>query len=92
MAHMVQGQENMGSGGTWEGGEVLDGLHSGVRLLGFTEGGRPGPGAQLRPLNGHGVPVRRHPKGQLALPQAKDAPPAPTARMSDKDTGGKYLR
>ena len=60
---MVQEQDNMGNGAAMEGGEVLDGLHYGVRLPVFPEGGRPGPRAQIRPLHGHGVPVRRLPKG-----------------------------
>ena len=41
---------------------------------------------QLQPSRwpwGNGVPVQPLPKGELALTQEKDAPPAPTDRMSD---------
>ena len=62
-APLVLIQENVSDGVAREGGEVPDGLHSGVRLLGFPEGGRPRPSAQLRPIHGHGVPARRLHKG-----------------------------
>ena len=90
--HIVKGKEDVGDGAARERGEVLDGIYSRVRSQDFLGGGHLGPGAQLRPLNGHGVPVRHLPKGELALPQAKDAPLAPTARISDKDMGGQDLR
>ena len=61
--HMVQGQDNMRNGAAREGREVPDGLHYGVQLVGFPEGGRPRPRAQLRQVHGNGVPVRRLHKG-----------------------------
>ena len=61
-AHMVQGRDNMRNGAAREGGEVPDGLHYGVQLVGFPEGDCPGHRAQLRRLHGNGVPVRRLPK------------------------------
>ena len=89
---MVKGKGDVGDGAARERGEVLDSIHSGVRSTDFLGGVHPGPGAQLRPINGHGVTVIHLPKGELALPQAKDAPPAPTTRISDKDVGGQNLR
>ena len=56
-------QENVSDGVAREGGEVPDGLHFGVRTLDLPERVRPGPVAQLRPFYGHGVYVRRLPKG-----------------------------
>ena len=91
MAPMVQVQEDMGNGAAREGGEVLDGLHLGVRPPYFPERGCPRPAAQLRPFHGHGVHARRLPKGAFTLPKATDAPSAQTARASGKDAGGQDL-
>ena len=65
---MVQISADLGNGAEREGGEVPDGLHSGVQLTDITERGRPGPEVQLRPLHGHGVPLQRLPEGALMIP------------------------
>ena len=88
---MEQISDNMDDGETGEGGEVLDGLYSGVQLPDLSECGRPGPAAQLRPLHGHEVSTRCLPEGRLRLTRAKDAPPSQFTRTSDKDAGGKNL-
>ena len=62
-APLVLIQENVRDGVAREGGEVPDGLHFGFRTLDLPEHARPGSMAQLRPFHGHGVYVRRLPKG-----------------------------
>ena len=84
---MIQGQADVGDGVAREGGEVPDGLHSGIKSPDFPERGRPGSEAQLRPLHVHGVPAQRLPKGAFLLPQATDAPTSQTARASKNNVG-----
>ena len=58
---LVLGQEDVGDGAAVEVGEILDGLHFGIRPTDLPERVRTGPAAQLRPFHGRGVTVRRLP-------------------------------
>ena len=88
---MEQIPEYVGNGDTWEGGEVPCRLNYGVLLLDISKICYFGIEVQLRPLYGHGVPVRRFLEGTITLPRAQDAPLTSTARKPDEDAGGQYL-
>ena len=69
----------------------IKGYNSGIRPPDLPECGRPGPESQLWPSHGIRVPEQKLSDGTLSLPWEKDAPPATSARLSDKDAGQKYI-
>ena len=89
--HTEKRLEDVGDGATGEGGEVPDGLYSGVQSPDLSEYCRTGPEAQLRPLHGHGVPARHLPEGTLTPHFSKDRLTTSTTRISDEDVGGQDL-
>ena len=81
---MVPGREDVEHTPKGKEGAFPDRIYPGDGPLSLREFLRPGPSAQLRPLNGDGLPAKRLPGGAQAVPRGPEEVAIEAADVANK--------